>query len=116
MPRRYRRPYWPEINVPDDVDSKSIREKLGWTQARLARMLGVSVRVVEGWERIRWVHAKPGEDTSKWGGYVWKDRECRPSAAARVLLAMIEKDPWVVFDCLSGQLKPCGQQSPSWLD
>jgi len=110
MPRLYRRPYVPKIDVPAEIDSRSIRRQLGVTQSRFARMLGVSIRIVEGWERLYWCKARPGEDTSGSGGGLWIHRQRRPTGAARVLLAMVARDPWVVFDCLSGQLKPRGQQ------
>jgi hypothetical protein len=35
---------------------------------------------------------------------MWKTRYRRPTGAARVLLAMVERDPWVVFDVMTGQL------------
>ena len=117
MPRRYRRPFWPQFDVPADIDSRSVRQSLGLTQAHFAKMLGVSVRVVEGWERRRWAFAKPGENTDNWGGGIWKDRQCRPTGAARVLLAMVARDPWVIYDCLSGQLNAKrGQMKPQLFD
>jgi hypothetical protein len=90
-----RRPYWPEITVPDDINSKSIREKLGWTQSRLARMVGVSVRTIEGWKRIK---DACEADTTQWGGYIWKERQRRPTGAARVLWQWSHVIFWIVFD------------------
>jgi DNA-binding transcriptional regulator YiaG len=115
MPRLYKRPWWPVIDVPD-VDPRAVRQKLQITQARLAQMLGVSVRTVEAWERRQWIRRKAGDQDSNGGGGFWKHRYRRPDGAARVLLAMVERDPWVIYDCLSGQLKPRGQQRPRLFD
>jgi len=37
---------------------------------------------------------------------MWKFRYRRPTSAARVLLAMAQRDPWVVYDVMTGQLSP----------
>ncbi len=37
--------------VYSGVDVKKLREKLGWTQERLAHELGVSFKTVNRWER-----------------------------------------------------------------
>src|SRR5258708_37763036 len=106
MPRRrhFERPWRPKFDVPDDIDPREVRQSLKFSQERFASMLGVSIRVVQAWERTTWVRLGPREKSTN--GSMWKTRHRRPTGAARVLLAMVERDPWIVFDCLSGQLSP----------
>src|SRR5258708_26142249 len=107
MPRRrpLERPGRPKFTVPDDnIHSTAVRQSLGYSQERFANMLGVSLRTVQAWERITWVRLKPGETGPN--GPNWKACHRRPTGAARGLLAMVERDPWVVFDVMTGQISP----------
>ena len=55
----------------------------GATQQTFANLIGVPVRTLRNWEQRR--------------------RE--PTGPARVLLSMIERDPWLVFDVANGQCR-----------
>jgi putative transcriptional regulator len=61
------------INVPD---VGKVREKTGLSQARFAKLLGVSVRTLQEWEQGR--------------------RE--PSGAARTLLLIADRNPGALLD------------------
>lgn len=63
--------------IPDAVDVKSIRSKLGLTQEEFAQF-GFSVRSIQNWE----------------GG------KRKPEGAARVLLSVISQHPEVVLESL----------------
>jgi DNA-binding transcriptional regulator YiaG len=103
MPRRrpFERPWRPKFDVPDDIDPRAVRQSLRKTQQGFASLIGVSLRTVQAWERRHWIRRAPGED-----GPTWNTRYRRPTGAARVLLAMVERDPWVVYDVMTGQLSP----------
>lgn len=64
-------------SIPEEVDVKSIRSKLGLTQEEFAQF-GFSVRAIQNWENNR----------------------RRPEGAARTLLTIIEHHPEVVFETL----------------
>ena len=102
--RPFERPWRPKFDVPGDIDPRQVRRSLGCTQQHFADLIGVSVRVVEAWERLQWSRLAPGEVSNN--GSVWKNRHRRPTGAARVLLAMVERDPWIVYDVMTGQLSP----------
>jgi putative transcriptional regulator len=74
--------------VPDDLDVREIRLACrgpfhpGPTQQSFAYSIGVPVTTLREWEQ----------------------RRRRPTGAARVLLAMVARYPWVVFDALNDQL------------
>ena len=68
-----RREYGRAINIPDVA---SIREKTGLSQARFARLLGVSVRTLQDWEQGRRA----------------------PSGTARTLLVVANKNPRALLD------------------
>ena len=55
----------------------------GATQQTFANLIGVPVRTLRNWEQRR--------------------RE--PTGPARVLLSMIERDPWLVFDVVNDQCR-----------
>jgi putative transcriptional regulator len=55
--------------------------ELGCTQQVFADAIGVPVKTLRNWEQRR--------------------RE--PTGPARVLLGLIERDPWIVFDVMNGQ-------------
>jgi DNA-binding transcriptional regulator YiaG len=101
-PLRPRRPSVPKFDVPDDIDPRAVRQSLGCTQERFAGLIGVSVRTIQAWERLHWMRLAPGERSEN--GSMWKCRHRRPTGAARVLLAIVERDPWIIFDVMTGQL------------
>ena len=67
------------IEVPDEVDVKTIREKLGLSQEAFVRRFGLDLATVRNWEQKR----------------------SRPDTAARVLLRTIEKEPDAVTRALT---------------
>src|ERR1035438_5840710 len=67
-----------KVHVPDEVDVKSIRSKLGMTQARFSDVFGFSLDAIKHWE----------------GG------RRTPEAPARTLLTVIEKNPAAVLTAL----------------
>jgi putative transcriptional regulator len=69
---------------PPLPDVRRIREQLGLTQAGFAQRFGLSQRTVEQWEQGRAVPDRP----------------------ARVLLAVIERDPRAVERVVVGSRKP----------
>ncbi|MGH6931471.1 MAG: helix-turn-helix domain-containing protein [Dongiaceae bacterium] len=68
-----------EVHVPDEVDVKAIRGKLGMSQARFAAAFGFNVHTLKGWEQKR--------------------RGMDPHV--RVLLTVIDKEPSAVRRALS---------------
>jgi len=62
------------VHIPAEIDVAAIRQTTGLTQAKFADWIGVSKRTVENWEQGRRV----------------------PQGPARVLLAIIRKEPDVV--------------------
>lgn len=68
-----------KIHVPDEVDVKAIRGKLGMSQAKFAASFGFNVHTLKGWEQKR--------------------RSMDPHV--RVLLTVIEKEPIAVRRALS---------------
>ena len=71
------------IHNPPLPDVKSIRKKLGLTQAEFARRFGLSRRTIEQWEQGRAVPDRP----------------------ARILLAVIDRDPQAVEQVVVGTRK-----------
>ncbi len=67
------------INAPPAVNVRDIREKLGFTQEEFARTFAVSPSTVRNWE----------QETR------------RPDGPARVLLAVIAKEPEAVMRALA---------------
>lgn len=67
-------------HVPDEVDVKSIRAKLGLSQEGFAQRFGFSPAAVRDWEQQR----------------------RQPEQAARVLLLVIAQDPDAVDRALAG--------------
>jgi putative transcriptional regulator len=72
------------IHNPPLPDVKSIRKKLGLTQAEFARHFGLSRRTIEQWEQGRAVPDRP----------------------ARILLAVIDREPRVVEQVVIGDRRP----------
>ena len=62
------------VHIPAEIDVAAIRETTGLSQSKFADWIGVSKRTVENWEQGRRV----------------------PQGPARVLLAIIRKEPDVV--------------------
>jgi len=65
--------------LPDEIDVVSIRRKTGMTQAEFARSIAVPVRTLMNWEQHH--------------------RE--PTGPARVLLAMVDRNPRIVKETLA---------------
>ena len=84
-----RRPGLAVVKTPErgSLDVRAIRLATkganGATQQTFANLIGVPVRTLRNWEQRR--------------------RE--PTGPARVLLSMIERDPWLVFDVANGQCR-----------
>ncbi|MGA9868027.1 MAG: helix-turn-helix domain-containing protein [Acetobacteraceae bacterium] len=68
-----------EVTVPEAVDVAALRGKLGLSQARFARAFGLDVGAVQAWEQHR----------------------RRPDRTARVLLAVIAREPEAVMRALA---------------
>lgn len=62
------------VHVPEAVDVKAIRRKLGLSQAAFAARFGFSAAAVRDWEQAR----------------------RKPEASARVLLTVIDREPEAV--------------------
>ncbi len=71
-----------KVHVPDEVDVKSIRNKLGMTQACFSDTFGFSLDAIKHWE----------------GG------RRKPEAPARTLLTVIDKNPGAVISALQPQV------------
>lgn len=67
------------VHVPEDLDVRAIRTKLGMTQAQFAARFGFSKSAVADWEQKR----------------------RKPEASARVLLTVIDRDPEAVIRALA---------------
>lgn len=67
------------VTVPDEIDVAKLRRRLGLSQARFARAFGLDVTALHAWEQGR----------------------RRPDRAARVLLAVIAKEPQAVLRALA---------------
>lgn len=81
-----RRPGCPRVEPParGTIDAQAIRlsaRGVGSTQATFAQAIGVSVKTLRNWEQRR--------------------RE--PTGPARVLLTLLQRDPWLVFDVANNQ-------------
>jgi len=67
------------VTVPEEVDVAGLRHRLGLSQAAFARAFGLDVTALHAWEQGR----------------------RRPDRAARVLLAVIAKEPEAVLHALA---------------
>jgi len=67
------------VTVPEQVDVAGLRQRLGLSQAAFARAFGLDVTALHAWEQGR----------------------RRPDRAARVLLAVIAKEPEAVLRALA---------------
>lgn len=59
----------------EEPDVKSIREHIGISQSKFARLIGVNVRTIQNWEQ----------------------GHRRPTGPAKVLLTLVQSDPESVF-------------------
>ena len=73
-----------KVHVPDEVDVKSIRNKLNMTQSRFSETFGFSLDAIKHWE----------------GG------RRTPEAPARTLLTVIDKNPAAVIIALHPEALP----------
>ena len=73
-----------KVHVPDEVDVKSIRNKLNMTQSRFSETFGFSLDAIKHWE----------------GG------RRTPEAPARTLLTVIDKNPGAVLTALHPEVSP----------
>jgi putative transcriptional regulator len=69
------------VTVPEHVDVAKLRHRLGLSQAAFARTFGLDVTALHAWEQGR----------------------RQPDRAARVLLAVIAKEPQAVLRALADQ-------------
>jgi putative transcriptional regulator len=69
------------VTVPERVDVAKLRHRLGLSQAAFARSFGLDVTALHAWEQGR----------------------RRPDRAARILLAVIAKEPQAVLRALANQ-------------
>ena len=69
------------IEIPEDVDVKAIRSRLGLSQAEFSRRYAVSQRSLQEWEQGR----------------------RRPDGAVRAYLTVIERNPKAVEEALTGK-------------
>ena len=68
------------VHVPEEVDVKSIRARLGLSQAEFAARFGFTLDAVQNWEQGR----------------------RRPEGAVRAFLRVIEREPAAVQRALAG--------------
>jgi len=79
-----RRPGCPRVDIPAALDVRAIRlasGAIGATQQVFAQAIGVPVRTLRNWEQ----------------------RRRKPTGPARVLLALIALDKWIVYDTINKQ-------------
>lgn len=67
------------VDVPESVDVKAIRQRLGCTQAEFASRYGFALSAVQEWEKHR----------------------RRPDRSARILLKIIDREPEAVERALA---------------
>lgn len=67
------------VHVPEEIDVRRIRRKLGLSQSQFASNFGLSLATVQDWEQGRRV----------------------PDGAARALLKVIDRDPEAVHRALA---------------
>jgi putative transcriptional regulator len=66
------------LTIPDSIDVAAVRKKTGLTQAAFARRIGVQVSTIRNWEQGR----------------------RRPQGPARILLALLDRNPRIVEETL----------------
>jgi putative transcriptional regulator len=67
------------VHIPENLDVKAIRSKIGMSQEEFARHFGVSKRTVQDWEQCR----------------------RRPAGPSRAFLVVIDREPEAVRRALS---------------
>lgn len=67
------------VHIPEEIDAAKVRKATGLSQGKFAKRIGVSAATLKQWEQGRRV----------------------PTGPARVLLAMLAKNPRVVEETLS---------------
>jgi putative transcriptional regulator len=77
-------------HVPDDVDVKALRKRLGYSQSQFARRFGFAIDAVQDWEQHRRT----------------------PERTARILLKVIEREPDAVSRVLAMQRHSSAQHNP----
>ena len=84
--KRPPRPVLPKVTTPERgaISARAIRLRtpgdIGLTQQSFANAIGVPVKTLRNWELQR----------------------RQPTGPARVLLSLIERDPWIVYDNRNG--------------
>jgi putative transcriptional regulator len=73
-----------QVHVPDEVDVKLIRRRLGMSQGQFAKTFGMKVTTIQSWEQRRF----------------------HPDPAARAYLTVIEREPSAVFRALGVKASP----------
>ncbi|WP_343058507.1 helix-turn-helix domain-containing protein [Microvirga mediterraneensis] len=68
------------LNIPYAIDVATIRDKTGLSQAAFARRIGVPVGTIRNWEQGR----------------------RSPQGPARILLALLDRNPRIVEETLGG--------------
>ena len=66
------------VHVPEEVDVRAIRKKLGYSQAQFSKRFGFSIDALQDWEQQR----------------------RRPDRTARLLLTVIDREPEAVSRAL----------------
>jgi putative transcriptional regulator len=72
-----------QVHVPDEVDVKLIRRRLGMSQGQFAKTFGMKIATIQSWEQRRF----------------------QPDPAARAYLTVIEKEPNAVFRALGMKVR-----------
>ena len=80
-----------KAHVPQEVDVKAIRNRLGMTQARFSNTFGFSLDAIKHWEGGRRI----------------------PEAPARTLLTVIDKNPAAVLTALNPAAFAAGSSKPT---
>jgi putative transcriptional regulator len=68
------------LTIPDTLDVAAVRKKTGLSQAAFARRIGVQVSTIRNWEQGR----------------------RSPQGPARILLALLDRNPRIVEEALRG--------------
>jgi putative transcriptional regulator len=68
-------------HVPDDIDVKAVRKRLGYSQSQFSRYFGFAIDAVQDWEQHRRT----------------------PDRTARILLRVIDREPNAVQRALASQ-------------
>ncbi len=74
------------VHVPDTIDVAQIRRRTGKAQPAFAASIGVPVSTLRQWEH----------------------RRRKPQGPARVLLALLDKNPRLVEETLDGRIRGAG--------